>query len=93
VIFVDPKGIRNLGADDLKIGFYESIKEIEQRLGDPKVVLDSFIISNTPYATMYRQWGKMDKSEMQRRHVLFQEEDQDSYVRSMLEGAGAWGAG
>jgi hypothetical protein len=27
----------------------------------------------------------MEKSEMQKRHVLFQEEDRDSYVRSMLE--------
>ena len=27
----------------------------------------------------------MEKSEMQKRHVLFQEEDRDSYVRSMLD--------
>ena len=33
--FVDPKGIRNLGPEDPKIRFYETIKEIEQRLGDP----------------------------------------------------------
>ena len=57
VIFVDPKGIRNLGRDDLKIQFHETIKEIEQRLGDPAVRLQSFIVSNTPSATMRRQWG------------------------------------
>ena len=85
VIFVDPKGIRNLGRDDLKIQFYETIKEIEQRLGDPAVRLQSFIVSNTPSATMRRQWG-MKKSEMQKRHVLFQEEDKDSYVKTMLKG-------
>ena len=34
VIFVDPKGIRNLVPSDLKIQFYETIKEIEHRLGD-----------------------------------------------------------
>ena len=83
VIFVDPKGIRNLGRDDLKIQFHETIKEIEQRLGDPAVRLQSFIVSNTPSATMCRQWG-MEKSEMQRRHVLFQEEDKDSYIGAML---------
>lgn len=84
VIFVDPKGIRNLGSSDPKILFYETIKEIEERLGDPAVRLQSFIVSNTPSATMRRQWG-MEKSEMQKRHVLFQEEDKDSYIRTMLD--------
>ena len=83
VIFVDPKGIRNLGPSDPKIQFYETIKEIEQRLGDPAVRLQSFIVSNTPSSTMCRLWN-MEKSEMQKRHVLFQEEDKDSYVETML---------
>ena len=83
VIFVDPKGIRNLGPSDPKIQFYKTIKEIEQRLGDPAVRLQSFIVSNTPSATMRMLWG-MEKSEMQKRHVLFQEEDRDSYVGTIL---------
>ena len=83
VIFVDPKGIRNLGPSDPKIQFCETIKEIEQRLGHPNVRLHSFIVSNTPSATMRRQWG-MKKSEMQKRHVVFQEEDKDSYVATIL---------
>ena len=87
VMFVDPKGIRNLGATDPKIQFYETIKEIELRLGDPKVVLDSFIVSNTPSHEMKKQWG-LDKLAMQQRHIVFQEEDRDSYVRAMLEAAG-----
>ena len=49
VIFVDPKGIRNLGPRDPKIQFHETIKEIEQRLGDPRRrASSSFIVSNTP---------------------------------------------
>lgn len=36
-------------------------------------------------------WRK-EKSEMQKRNVLFQEEDRDSYVQSMLDVAGAGGA-
>ena len=85
VTFVDPKGIRNLGLSDPKIQFYETIKEIEQRLGDPDVRLQSFIVSNTPSATMRRQWG-MEKKEMQKRHVLFQNEDKDTYIGAMLKG-------
>lgn len=84
VVFVDPKGIRNLGPTDPKIQFYETIKDIERRLGDATVKLHSFIVSNTPSHTMRELWV-MEKSEMQKRHVLFQEEDKDAYVQTMLE--------
>jgi hypothetical protein len=84
VVFVDPKGIRNLGVTDPKIGFFETIKEIERRLSDPKIVLDSFIVSNTPAHEMKKLWG-LDKAAMQARHIVFQEDDKDSYVRELLE--------
>ena len=87
VTFVDPKGIRNVPLEDRKIGFYETVKEIEQRLGDPGVVLESFIVANTPSHVMRKQWG-IDKTEMNRRHVLFQDEDKDTYIGAVL-GAGA----
>jgi hypothetical protein len=32
---IDPKGIRNLGFNDPKIQFYQTVKDIERRLGDP----------------------------------------------------------
>lgn len=83
VIFVDPKGIRNIGATDPKIQFYQTIKEIESRLGDPNVHLHSFIVSNTPSHTMRMLWG-MTKPQMEQNHIIFQEEDKDTYVRNML---------
>jgi hypothetical protein len=83
VAFVDPKGIRNVPLQDPKIGFYESVKEIEQRLGNPNVVLESFIVSNTPSHVMRKQWG-IEKEEMVKRHVVFQEEDKDTYVGMIL---------
>ncbi|MCY4675037.1 MAG: DEAD/DEAH box helicase family protein [Bacteroidetes bacterium] len=85
VIFVDPKGIWNLGPNDPKIQFHDTIKEIEHRLGDPDMSLRSFIVSNTPSAEMCGHWG-MEKSEMEERNVLFQEEDADSYIRRILCG-------
>lgn len=87
VLFVDPKGIRNIGPADPKIGFHESIKEIERRLGDPEMRLESFIVSNTSSHTMRRLWD-MEKAEMEARNILFQEEDRDRYVRDMLRAAG-----
>jgi Type III restriction enzyme, res subunit len=83
VIFVDPKGIRNLGPTDPKIQFYLTIKEIEERLADATVHLHSFIVSNTPSHTMRMFWG-IDKPAMTARHILFQEEDKDTYVKLML---------
>ena len=86
MIFVDPKGIRNIGPSDPKIQFHETIKEIQTRLGDSKVKLHSFIVSNTPSHTMRMLW-QVDKSQMEAWNVLFQEEDQQTYIRSMLEKA------
>ena len=79
-----PKGIRNLGLTDPKIQFYTTIKEIEQRLGDASVHLESFIVSNTPSHTMRMLWS-MGKQAMAARHILFQEEDKETYVKTMLE--------
>lgn len=87
VMFVDPKGIRNLGPSDPKIQFYETIKEIEDRLDDPSVSLHSFIVSNTPSDKMCQMWD-MEKNEMEERNVLFQEEDKEFYIEKMLNAVG-----
>ena len=83
ISFVDPKGIRNLGAQDPKIQFHQTVKQIEQRLGDPSVTLNSFVISNTPVHEMQLLWG-VEKANMEAWHVLFQQEDKDSYIGTLL---------
>lgn len=85
VTFVDPKGLRNLeGPNDPKIKFYKTIKDIESRLGDPDVVLNSFIVSNTPFREV-RWWSEdLTKAELENCHVLFQKDDRDSYVQRLL---------
>ncbi len=83
VSFVDPKGIGRLPPDDPKIAFYETVKDIEARLGDPNVVLNSFIVSNTPSHVKRKQWG-IEKPEMVKRHILFQHEDRASYIAAIL---------
>jgi hypothetical protein len=89
IVFVDPKGIRNLSWNDPKILFHETVKEIEARLGDSSVRLDSYIVSNTSAATMQLHWSK-DRAEMLRRNIVFQEEGAATYVGAML---GATGTG
>jgi hypothetical protein len=84
IAFVDPKGIRNLGFSDPKIQFFQTIKDIERRLGDPSVTLSSFIISNTPSHVMRLMWA-VSKPSMRSRNILFQEEDKAIYVKDMIE--------
>ena len=86
VTFVDPKGLRNLeGPDDPKIRFYKTIKEIESRLADPSVILNSFIVSNTPFRDVGWWDGGMNKSDLEACHVVFQHDDKASYVSQILE--------
>jgi hypothetical protein len=84
IIFIDPKGIRQVGQADPKVQFHQTIKEIEARLADPSVHLHSFIVSSTPSHTMRLLWG-VDKSQMQEWHIVFQEEDRDTYIGEMLQ--------
>ena len=86
VTFVDPKGLRQLdeGSSNLKVQFYKTIKEIETRLADPCVILNSFIVSPTPYQNI-PMWGEgMSKVELQKCHVLFQKDDKETYIKTLL---------
>ncbi len=84
IAFVDPKGIRNIGFNDPKIQFFQTIKDIERRLGEPSVTLSSFIVSNTPSHVMRLLWA-VDKPAMEARNILFQDEDKATYVGKMME--------
>ena len=85
--FIDPKGLRNLkGPDDDKIKFFKKIKEIEVRLReqDPLVTLNSFIISTTPLPEVSWWDGGMTKEEFEKRNVLFQKENKDTYIDKLF---------
>ncbi|HUY87105.1 MAG TPA: DEAD/DEAH box helicase family protein [Pirellulales bacterium] len=86
VTFVDPKGLRQLdeGSSNPKAQFYRTIKDIEARLAEPAVILNSFIVSPTPYQNI-PMWGDgMSKAELQSCHVLFQKDDTDTYIKTLL---------
>jgi len=86
VTFVDPKGLRQLddGSSNPKVQFYRTIKDIEARLADPAVVLNSFIVSPTPYPNI-PMWGEgMTKADLQKCHVLFQKDDKETYIKTLL---------
>jgi hypothetical protein len=88
ISFIDPKGLRNLdGPNDPKIRFYSTIKELAQRLADPQVTLNSFIISSTPLGEVSWWSNGMTKADFEQRHVLFQKEDKDTYIQKLLNKA------
>ncbi|MCL6638980.1 MAG: restriction endonuclease subunit R, partial [Firmicutes bacterium] len=85
ITFVDPKGLRNCdGTEDPKLKFYETVKNIERRLGDPGVVLHSFIISRTPLRQI-RWWRDgLTEEYFEERHVFFPPEGSSEYIGKML---------
>ena len=95
ISFVDPKGIRQLRSfEDPKIQLAKVIRsEIEPRLNDSDVVLNSFIVSNTPITAVSHWDGLSHKAVLDDRdyktfnehHVFFQEGQKEVYVSKMME--------
>lgn len=82
VTFIDPHGLlHGSGIGDEKIKLHKGIKEIEKRLNDPKVILNSFILSWTKYPQL--KWNKEQK-ELEDMHVLFMQDDRDQYIDKLL---------
>lgn len=74
VNFVDPHGLMHEGSGSEKILFHERIKELQRRLGDPKIVLNSFILSPTEYSGLRKKW-KETREELERKNILFMADD------------------
>ena len=85
VTFIDPKGLRMMsGFDDPKIAFCQKIKEIEVRIDDPNVVLNSFLISNTLQTDIFwwKNGSELDKA-FANHHILFQSDE--DYIDVLYE--------
>lgn len=84
ISFIDPKGLRNIGENDPKISFYLTIKDIERRLEDNSITLNSFIVSNTSSVIVESLWG-LSKDGAKSKNILFQDEDNEIYIREMFD--------
>ena len=82
VSFIDPKGIRNLDFNDPKIRFFKTIKTVEKQLGDKDMILNSFIVSVTPYHVVRKWDGGLSEADFANKHVFFQESP--GYVKRMF---------
>ena len=69
VVFVEPHGISHEGTGHAKVQFHKTIKEIESRLGDPHLRLESAIVTPTDFAAVSdRGWSRKDWAD---NHVFF----------------------
>lgn len=82
IYFLDPHGLRNARAfEDAKIKFHQTIKEIESdRLKDPKVSLESWIISPSRLRDIEHWSDNKNPGEFLRNHVVFMYDDEETYV-------------
>ncbi|MEW6408573.1 MAG: DEAD/DEAH box helicase family protein [Nitrospirota bacterium] len=73
IIFIDPKGLQHTkGLDDQKITLSYDIKGLEKSLGKANIILESFIISDTPYNKLIAgRTCPEPKEEYINKHVLF----------------------
>ena len=79
--FVEPHGLQHEGPGHRKIEFRETIKNIEKRINDKTVVLNSFIVTPTRFAKL--KWGR-SMSELNDIHILFMEDQQSTYVPKIM---------
>lgn len=86
ISFVDPKGLRHASENDPKIKFFEKIKELETELTkqDNNIVLNSFIVSATPFLSLSSRWD-MRKEDFEKCHIYFQQEDKAAYISNILK--------
>ena len=81
ITFVEPHGLLHEGPGSDKVLFHRRIKDVENRIADPDVVLNSAILSWTRHADL--PWG-LSREKLEAMHVLFMTEDRGHYVPKLL---------
>lgn len=81
VTFIEPHGRLHEGPASEKVLFHKRIKDVEQRLKDPTVILNSFILSWTRYPQL--KWDNT-QDELEDMHVLFMTNDRDRYIDKLF---------
>lgn len=81
--FIDPKGLRQMNLSDPKLGLYKEVKVIQEKLGDPKLTLNAFIVSATQFTSLLNVTCK--QTELEDRNVLFMPDGGSVYLNKMFE--------
>jgi hypothetical protein len=85
ITFVDPKGIiHEFGLDSPKLQLYKVIKEKQTLLNDRAIILNSFILSRTPFNQVSWIGTGVTKRSIQDRNVLFLEDGGATYLHQLF---------
>ena len=64
------------------------VADARKKSGNKHLVLDSFIISQTPYDDLRRRHGSAWKSRYAEAHVFFGDEPGNGHIEAIVTGAG-----
>ena len=93
LVFVEPHGLVHEGLDSPKVLFFRTVKEIERRLGDPNVELDSYIVTPTPFQSVLDRQKGVTEENLADRHIFFlRPGTADVYIPQLLAVARKGGA-
>jgi hypothetical protein len=81
--FIDPKGLRQMNLNDPKLGLYKEVKVLQEKLSDPKLTLNAFIVSATKFTDLLNVPCK--QSDLEKRNVLFMPDGGHIYLQKMFE--------
>ena len=92
--FIDPKGLRNVPFDSPKLNFAKEVKKLEAVINKErpdKLILNSIILSDTPYAELADLFSSHTKADYEAKHVFFldegnpAEDDGGNYLPKMFD--------
>lgn len=72
-----------MNLNDPKLGLYKEVKVLQDKLGDPKLTLNAFIVSGTQFASLLNISCKQE--ELEERNVLFMPDGGQVYMKKMFE--------
>lgn len=93
LLFIEPHGLGHMweGFREEKIQLYTKIKDLEKELtkktGISNILLDSFIISVSPYQDVRAIFNNKPRSILEEKHILFQYDDKSNYIHKLMNAA------
>lgn len=85
VTFIDPHGLQHTGPGDARIELAQDVKNVEDRINEPNVTLNSFLLSPTDREDL--NWGKEDEWFLEN-NILFMEDE--NYLQQLFDTQGAF---
>jgi hypothetical protein len=81
--FIDPKGLRQMNLNDPKLCLYKEVKVLQEKLGDPKLTLNAFIVSATQFASLLNV--SCEQNDLEERNVLFMPDGGQVYLKKLFD--------